>query len=178
MKTSLITLLNLIIITTSCFAQESKREAIEGHRSSSEFYAIHASSSITVILKPGDNESVIVETNAESQKQLLVSAKDGVLRIELTGKVIKPIEFKVHVTAKKTEDSTPVGSGELKSIGSLDFQVLSFSISGSYSIKLKEKHKDFITKPLVWLSEHSFLMYCKIHNMKATNPYLSVLRRM
>ena len=53
------------------------------------------------------------------------------LKIEVRGNIIHPGEFKVHVTVKKLEDVSSIGSGDIRSIGVLSFPVLNFSINGS-----------------------------------------------
>ena len=137
MKTLFITLLSLIIATTSYYEEKPKTEVVKENRSLSGFNTIHTRSSINVILKQGDNESVIVETNVEFQKQVLTSVEEGVLKIEVKGKVINPTEFKVHVTVTNIEDISCFGSGDIRSIGVLTFPVLNFSINGSGDLRVK-----------------------------------------
>ena len=137
MKTLFLTLMSLIIITTSCFGQKTKTEVVKENRNLSGFNIINTNSSINIILKQGDNESVIVETNVEFQKQVLTSIDGGVLKIEEEGEIINPTEFKVHVTVKNLENVRSNGSGDIKSIGVLSFPVLNISINGSGNLDVK-----------------------------------------
>ena len=51
--------------------------------------------------------------------------------------VMNPKEFIVHVTVKKLEDVSSIGSGDIISIGVLAFPVLNFNINGSGDLRVK-----------------------------------------
>ena len=136
MRTFILTTLSILLISISGFAIKPKTKLVKEDRNLSGFNRIQTYSSIDIYIKQGDKESVIVETNEEYQKQVLISVEDKQLIIKTKGNILNPDKFNVYITVKDLSDIRSSGSGDIESVGVLKFPSLNFKLNGSGDIEM------------------------------------------
>ena len=141
MRTLILTSLSIILISCSSLAIKPTTKVVKEDRNLSGFSQIQTYSSIDVYIKQGDKESVVVETNEEYQKQVLVSVEGKKLLIKTKGNIFNPDKFNVYITVKELTDIRSAGSGDIESVGTLKFPKMNFKITGSGDLEM-----DLITK--------------------------------
>ncbi len=137
-----ILIISFIFIFCSSFIIKPTTKIVKENRKVSVFNTIETNSSIDVYIKQGDKESVIVETNEEYQKQVLISVTDKNLIIKTKGSIINPDKFNVYIVVKELYDIKSSGSGDVESLEKLNFQKISLKTIGSGDIDLDLNSKN------------------------------------
>lgn len=136
MRTLILTILSIILISCSSFAIKPETKVVKEDRNLSGFSQIQTSSSIDIYIQQGDKESVIVETNEEYQKQVIIIVEEKKLIIKTKGNIMNPDKFNVYITVKVLDNIFSAGSGDIESVGTLIFPKLNFNITGSGDLEM------------------------------------------
>jgi len=129
-----ILIISFIFIFCSSFIIRPTTKIVKENRKVSIFNTIETNSSIDIYIKQGDKESVIVETNEEYQKQILINVIDKNLIIETKGNIINPSKFNVYIVVKELYGIKTSGSGDIDL--DLNSKTVSINIDGSGDVEL------------------------------------------
>ncbi len=122
-----------------CFQGLAKEnEAIE-RLSGQAFEKIDADGVFTLYLTQGNEDKVSVEVDEEYQKEVLVSVKDGTLKLSTTKKLGRKnrMKCKVYVTFKAINALRFDGVGKLESTNAIKSDALDIRATGVGGVELK-----------------------------------------
>jgi len=116
-------------------------------RSVSNFNGVHSSGSFHVYLQMGNSESLRLEGNPETLKNVETVVENGILQIRMKKNFnwfnINTSRVTVYVNAKKIQALSQSGSGKIEVSNFINSSALDTKVSGSGSINCSAKVTDF-----------------------------------
>lgn len=127
----------LLLIFTSCHSISGSGKIVSQNMQLSGFNGIQTSGSIDIEIKPGSNESVVIEADDNVQPYIAATVQNGLLDIHYKPNMsFMNTHAKVLVTATTLNKLIVSGSGDIISYGTLtEANKVEIIVEGSGSIK-------------------------------------------
>ncbi len=132
-------LLPLISVAGARTALEiNKSEVFDEDREVSSFNGVASSGPFDVYIKLGDKESLRLEGDEETLKDVVTTVEKDILLIHLKKNTTQSFskKIKVYITAKNLENLTVSGSGNLKVDGKIEADEFAATVSGSGNLEM------------------------------------------
>lgn len=130
---SISTLIILVLAATSVFSQVSGNGNLEKQeRNVGDFTGVVVSSGIDVIIKQGDQNKVVIETDENLQQYIITEVESGILNIYVmkNTRIIRSKNMDAHVTVSKLNKLNVSGGGDVQSQNIINTDDISIRISG------------------------------------------------
>ena len=134
------------LLSLPLFSQEkgsgpiSKQERLVGN-----FNAIKIGGAADIILMQGEEQSVVVETNANIQDRVEVNVRNNTLEVRLDN-IKKYDVLKLYITAVEIERIQLSGASDLRAIDTISGENLHLIASGASDIKMLVAYNNIVTK--------------------------------
>ncbi len=137
-------LLLLLLVVPSLFAQVRGNGNVEKQeRSVGDFTGIEVRSGIDLIVKQGDQPTVIIETDENLQEYIITEVESGILKIYVlkNARIFKSSAMDAHVTVNQLSKLRVSGGGDVQSQGQINTDDIGIAISGGGDLQFDLKAK-------------------------------------